>query len=170
MADKELIIKAKNGDTDAFCLLYGEYKDRLFRYAYYKLGNYEDAEDAVSSCVLSAFEQIKTLKRPEAFNAWIFRILFCACSSQIKEQIERRSRSEAAENLLPDTESGERHIERSELKFALEKLTEEERDIVLLSVLGGLKSREIAKISSLTSGSVRSKLRRSLAKMREYLE
>ena len=66
--------------------------------------------------------------------------------------------------------SDRRHIERSELKFALEKLTEEERDIVLLSILGGLKSREIAKISSLTSGSVRSKLSRSLAKMREYLE
>ena len=56
-----------------------------------------------------------------------------------------------------------------ELTEALAQLDEEERSIVLLSVLGGLTSREISEITSLTPGAVRSKLSRSLAKMREYL-
>jgi RNA polymerase sigma-70 factor (ECF subfamily) len=56
-----------------------------------------------------------------------------------------------------------------ELTEALSQLNEEERNIVLLSVLGDLTSREISEITSLTPGAVRSKLSRSLAKMREYL-
>jgi RNA polymerase sigma-70 factor (ECF subfamily) len=57
-----------------------------------------------------------------------------------------------------------------ELEEALEQLTEQEREIVLMAVVGGLKSPEIAEATGLTAGSVRSKLSRSLSKMRRYLE
>jgi RNA polymerase sigma-70 factor (ECF subfamily) len=56
-----------------------------------------------------------------------------------------------------------------ELAEALSQLNEEERNIVLLSIIGGLSSSEIASLTGLTPGSVRSKLSRSLAKMREFL-
>lgn len=170
MPERELVIKAKNGDAQAFCALYSEYKDRLYRYAVYRLGNADDAQDAVSDCVLCAYEQIKSLKNPDAFNSWIFRILYCSCCAMINEQIKQRSADPLESHYeLADKSSGS-HIEQSELRFALGMLTDEERDIVLLSVLGGLKSREIAKISGLTSGSVRSKLSRSLSKMRKSME
>ena len=67
MNEKELVIKAKKGDINAFCLLYDMYKKKLYNYAYYKLGNSADAEDVVQDCVLTAFEQIHKLKNPEAF-------------------------------------------------------------------------------------------------------
>lgn len=57
-----------------------------------------------------------------------------------------------------------------ELKEALAQLKDDEKEIVLLSVVAGLSSKEIARVTDLTSGSVRSKLSRSLAKMRAYLE
>lgn len=69
MSERELVLMAKNGDVDAFCALYDIYKDRLYGYAYYKLENCSDAEDAVQSCVLSAFQQIGMLKRAEAFSS-----------------------------------------------------------------------------------------------------
>ena len=57
-----------------------------------------------------------------------------------------------------------------ELTEALGILAEDEREIVLLSVVAGLKSREIASVFECSSGTVRSKLSRSLLKMRKYLE
>ena len=56
-----------------------------------------------------------------------------------------------------------------ELTEALSQLGEEERNIVLLSIIGGLNSTEISALTDLAPGSVRSKLSRSLAKMREFL-
>ena len=53
---------------------------------------------------------------------------------------------------------------------ALEHLDKDERESVFLAVLGGLKSKEIARIKNMTAGSVRSKLSRSLSKMRTFLE
>ena len=59
---------------------------------------------------------------------------------------------------------------KTELAQALDILSSDEKEIVLLSVVGGFTSKEISKITGLTAGSVRSKLSRSLAKMRNYLE
>ena len=56
------------------------------------------------------------------------------------------------------------------LQDALDSISEEERNMVLLSVIGGLNSSEIAEITGLTAGSVRSSLSRSFKKMRGYLE
>ena len=47
MDEKELVIRAKSGDKEAFAALYGLYSDRLYRYAFYRLQNESDAEDAV---------------------------------------------------------------------------------------------------------------------------
>lgn len=90
MNELELVKASIEGNRDAFCDLYDLYRIRLYRYAYYKLRDRDDAEDAVSSCVLSAWEQIGKLKDPKAFAAWIFRILRGSCSKFIKDQIERK--------------------------------------------------------------------------------
>ena len=56
-----------------------------------------------------------------------------------------------------------------ELSEALDILSDDEREIVILSVVAGLSSKEISDLTGLTAGSVRSKLSRSLTKMREFL-
>ena len=170
MEEKGLVIKAKAGDKEAFCALYSLYKDRLYRYAFYKLQNEEDAKDAVSDCVLSAFIQIGALKKAEAFPAWLFRILYCSCSAITKKQIENRNNEnlESLENsLISDFDDVN---EKTELQQALSILKETERDIVLLSVVGGFNSSEVGKMVDMTSGAVRSNLSRSLKKMKNFLE
>ena len=170
MTNAELINLARRGSKDAFCALYGQYKDRLYRYAYYKLQSPEDAEDAVADCVLCAYAQITQLKKPAAFDAWIFSILRSCCASRIKRQIKLRSTvplEDAASDASYDFSA---QIEKTELAEALSKLTEEEQEIVLLSAVAGLKSKEIALITDYTAGAVRSKLSRSLAKLRKSLE
>ena len=170
MDEKSLINAAQNGDADAFCTLYSAYKNRLYSYAFFKLQNREDAEDAVQNCVLSAFEQIGQLKNAEAFSTWIFRILYCACAAATKEQMRRRTEEniETVADLVvqPDTP----FVLRQELQSALAQLNEKDRSIVLLSAVGGLKSHEIAQITGLTAGNVRQRLHRSLAKMKKILD
>ena len=170
MNEMQLVKYARAGDKQAFVALYSQYKDRLYRYAYYRLGNAADAEDAVSDCVLSAFRQIGKLRRPEAFTAWLFRILHCSCITLIEAQAAQRRM--VALNSLPQEPSTDMQaaIEKTELQEALAILTDDERDIVLLSVVSGLTSKEIAAVTDYTAGAVRSKLSRSLAKMRKFLE
>lgn len=169
MSEKELVLKAKNGDVDAFCLLYKNYKNKLYSYAYYKLGNSADAEDAVQNCALSAFEQIDKLKKADAFSSWLFRILYCSCTALIKEQIKQRNTDDIEGYINIASLDNEKIVLQEELKQALGILREDERNIVLLSVIAGLQSKEIAKITGLSAGNVRTKLSRSLAKMKKYL-
>lgn len=166
--NEELVKKSIGGSKEAFCELYGLYKDRLYRYALYRLGDPDDAEDAVSDCVLQAWKGISGLKDPEAFGSWVFRILSACCAKRIKEMIGDREYPELANDLGYSDPSGD--TEKAVLLAeALAILKEDERDIVLLSVIAGLTSNEIAKQTGLRPGAVRSKLSRSLAKMREFL-
>lgn len=166
--DEKLINEAIAGSKEAFCTLYGDYKDKLYRYALYRLCDPTEAEDAVSDCVLAAWQSISSLKSGKAFGSWIFRILSNCCASRIKEMIGTR------DNLKHIYESGNDSMSvpsslSIELAEALYQLNEEERDVVLLSIIGGLSSTEISSLTGLVPGTIRSKLSRSLAKMREFL-
>lgn len=161
---------ARAGSKEAFSELYGRYKDKLYRYALYRLGNQQDAEDAVSECVLAAWQGIPQLKKAEAFGAWIFRILHNCCIRQIRESVSLRENMQNIYDAGPGpAESGASVQSSAELKDALACLSAEDREIVLLSIVGGLTSREISDITDLRPGSVRSRLSRSLARMREQL-
>ena len=166
--DEKLINEAIAGSKEAFCSLYGKYKDRLYRYALYRLNDPTEAEDAVSECVLAAWQSIGSLRSEKAFGSWIFRILSNCCASRIKEMIGARGSLERIYEAGADNVSAPPSLS-IELTEALSQLSDEERNIVLLSIIGGLSSTEISSLTGLVPGSVRSKLSRSLAKMREFL-
>ena len=169
LSERQLVLKAKSGDKNAFCELYAIYKDKLYRYAFYRLTNENDAKDAVSDCIISAFEQISSLKKTEAFSSWIFRILHCSCNKYINNQIKCRQ-SLNFKDISNTYHDNAKMENKTEVMQALEYLNDDEKNIVILSVFGGLKSREIAETMNMTAGSVRSKLSRSLTKMRTFLE
>ena len=165
---ESLVKKSIKGNKEAFCQLYGLYKDRLYRYALYKLGSPEEAEDAVSECVLQAWKGIPNLRDPGSFGSWIFRILSVCCSKRISQMIDEREYTGLRHEIGYTDQSGDNH-KAIELAEALAILKDDEREIVLLSVVAGLNSNEIAEQTALSPGSVRSKLSRSLAKMRDFL-
>ena len=169
----KLAEQARSGSKEAFCELYGMYKDSLYRYALYRLGDPDDAEDAVSECVLAAWQGIRQLRNTSAFGAWIFRILRNCCSRNIKSIISLRENMQKLYDSGADASAlaaGPADPSAAiELAEALSQLTEDEREVVLLSAVCGLTSREISGITGLTAGASRSKLSRSLAKMRDFL-
>ena len=167
MNSKDLIKKARAGDRAAFAQLYVGCKDALYRYAYFKLGNEPDAQDAVSSCVVEAYRGIAALKDEKAFKSWLFRILYRECCDILRRRIRGRSCDSIDDIQIAD----ERSLSLApELSEALGILAEDEREIVLLATVAQYNSREIADMLGLKHGTVRSKLSRALAKMRTFLE
>ena len=170
-------------DQNAFCQLYDNCRQDMYRYAFYKLGHREEAEDAVQDAVLEAWRQLENLRSVGAFRGWIFKILAGCCNRRIRRIVREREKTEAAgaqlqtavskrdgQMTLSAEAAGEQTASRMALEQALARLEAEEREIVLLSVVAGLTSAEIAEQTGLQPGSVRSKLSRSLAKMRAELE
>ena len=168
MDERMLVEKASSGDKEAFAALYMRYRDDLYRYAYFRLGDEEDARDAVSACIAAAYEGIYSLRSAAAFRTWIFRILYRCCCKYIEQQnFSRNNRADTAE--LQKLAAADSTLS-PELKEAFGVLNNVDRDIVLLSVIGGYNSSEIALMTGLKPSTVRSRLSRALAKMKQFLE
>jgi len=160
-----LVKKAKKKDPDAFTQLYQEiYKD-LYRFALYTLGNVQDAEDVVSECVMSAFEQISKLRKEEAFASWMFQILANRCKRKRKEYLQMNVPLE--DEILqsrPDLE------ELHDLRQAFQSLRKDERMVIALTVFGGYNSREAGEILHMNENTVRMRKSQGFEKMREFLK
>ncbi|MBO4339787.1 MAG: sigma-70 family RNA polymerase sigma factor [Clostridia bacterium] len=161
--------KAKQGDAQAFAELYGMYAKDFYRFALCMLKVREDAEDAVQDAALSVYKHILNIKKDDAFKAYFFTVLANECRARLKKrEIQKTVPLDDFVPALADA-SAENLSLSLELQQAVSKLKDEERTIVLLSALAGFKSGQIADITGLTSGGVRSKLSRSLRLLREEL-
>ena len=143
-----------------------QYAQDLYRFAYYYLGSREEAEDAVQDAVCAASRGLAPAQclilQGLAFFHPFQHLQAPHCGGQREaayhplEEARRLGESECSEELML----------AMELREAIYALSDEERSIVLLSIIGGYKSHEIAKALSCPPGTVRSKLSRSLAKLR----
>ncbi len=167
MDERALVRSARAGDKAAFAQLYIRYRDKLYRYAYFKLGSAEDAQDAVSSCITQAYMGVASVKNEKAFSAWLFKILYRECCAVLTKKAQLGITVDI-DDAQPQA-GGDIHL-APELEEALAQLSPEEKDIVLLSAVAGYSSPEIAAMLNLKAATVRSKLSRSLAKMRTFLE
>lgn len=168
--EPELIRRAQRGDVKAFSQLYARiYKD-LYKFALYMTGHPQNAEDAVSETVISAFENISSLKKENSFRSWMFAILNNRCKKVLKVE---QKKSEYLEDRTED-ESGEQghepdYAQWHDVRRAFGMLEEEEQRIVVFSVFGGYQSDEIAQMLGKNAATVRSKKYRALEKMRSAL-
>ena len=154
--EPDLIRRAKRGDIKAFSQLYARiYKD-LYRFALYMTRHTQDAEDAVSEAVLSAYENLAGLRKEDSFRSWMFTILNNCCKKML-----RRGRREAA---LPEGGAHDRIGENAhEPDYA------QWHDVRRASVFGGYRSEEIAQMLDRNAATVRSRKSRALEKMRSAL-
>ena len=163
-----LIKKAKQGDTKAFSQLYAEiYKD-LYRFALYITKHPQDAEDAVSEAVISAYENISGLKKENSFKSWMFTILNNECKKVLRKNgstSDQVNEEEARHLGAEEIDLAQRH----DVKKAFESLEEEDQTIIAFSVFGGYRSEEIAEMLGKNPTTVRSRKSRAFRKMREML-
>lgn len=149
-------------DVTAFTELYRSVYKELYRFALCMMKHPQDAEDAVSEAVVSAYANVHKLKKDEAFKSWIFTILANVCKKKLmaKERTETEFRPEHIAGQA-DTGSGL----REDVQNAFFVLSEEEQLVVSLSVFGGYNSKEIGAMLNLNANTVRSKRSRALEKM-----
>ena len=163
----KLIELSKKGDAHAFSQLYSMYSNELYRYALYMTGNTQDAEDAVQEAVISAWRSVHNLKENDKFKLWLFKILTNKC----KTLLIRNNKSHDA---LPVDEydfigADDDFTVSTELKSALQSLTPPDGQIIMLSIIGGFKSDELAQIYNMKPSTIRSRQKRGLEKLKAIL-
>lgn len=159
-----LVNQAKSGSARAFARLYETIYQDLYRFALYTLKNSHDAEDMVSETVTDAFRQIQSLRHPESFHSWIFRILANKCKMKLKSYLEKTA--PLPENIsysMPDLS------EQADVRRAFFSLENEDRLILALNLFAGYSSREIGELLGMNDNTVRSRQSRALKKMQEQL-
>ena len=168
------VINARLHKDSGFEKLYISIYEDLYKMAFYIMGNKECAEDVVSETIIDAYNSISGLRDENKFEQWIIRILTVKCKRKFKEKYNKITVynpqvSDLSEMEMND-EKSEKGFEHTAVRLALDKLSRDEKIIVTLSVVEGYQSKEIGKILSMNASTVRSKLNRSLKKMKIYLE
>jgi RNA polymerase sigma-70 factor (ECF subfamily) len=181
--ETDLIHSAMQGDLNAFNILILAHQDRLYRQAWYMLGDAMSAEDAVQDAFISAYKAIQTY-RGGSFRGWLMRILTNKCLDEL-----RRRKSHPEANYQPTDVYGEEiespywsadpeitpeeHALNSELGSmlldGLEKLSCQHRTVLVLVDIQGMSYSEAAQILDCPTGTIKSRLARARVHMRRIL-
>ena len=176
MGDDELIQRSKQGDLDSFNRLVESYQGVVYNLALRMSGNYQAAEDATQDAFFSAWRHIGSF-RGGSFRAWLLRITANACRDQLRKLKHHHSTSLEALLTefegLPSSESAEDCALRREVGEQIQKglagLPSGQRLAVVLSDIQGLSYEEIAQVMDCSLGTVKSRLSRGRAQLRDYL-
>ena len=150
-------------DAHTFAQMYETIYIDLYRFALCLMKNKQDAEDAVSEAVLKAYENVGKLRDKDAFRSWIFTITANTCKKKLREATKRKD--ETIDDKYISTSVEEDVGLALDVRKAFFILSEEEQEIIGLSVFGGYNSKEIGKMLGLKDNTVRSKKTRALEKM-----
>ncbi len=175
-----MLAAACQGDPQAFNKLVLIYQHQVYNLAYRILADTEAAADASQEAFLAAFRNMGRF-RGGSFRAWLLRIVTNACYDQLRRK-QRRPTS-PLEPLLGDPdrvavltdpgESPENHALRRELNQILQAgirtLPPDQRVTLVLADVEGISYQEIAAITQVPLGTVKSRLSRGRAKLRDYL-
>ena len=166
--------KAKVGNKTAFENLYSAVYRDLYKFAFYTIGNSEQAKDAVSETFLDVYKGIGKLKNTDKFDIWIIKILSGKCKRQMREKYDKVTIQNPKVIQFDELTGVEGKTDNKEEKIDLERamsiLNKTDRMIVTLCIIEGYKSEEVGKILHIKSSTIRSKLNRSLNKLKKYLE
>jgi RNA polymerase sigma-70 factor (ECF subfamily) len=180
MDEPQLISAAQRGDLAPFNRLVETYQTQVYNLALRMLGCPQAAQDATQEAFLSAFRAIKGF-RGGSFKAWLLRIATNACYDQMRQRQRRPTISLDAMLATPESgmeppspaESPDDHTERRELSRAisdgLATLLPEQRLAVILCDVQGLSYEEAAQAMGSSLGTVKSRLSRGRAHLRQYL-
>ena len=172
-AEQELIEKAQNGDTGAYDALVSHYLPRVVSIAWGIVRNAHDAEDLAQEAFVSAYRSLGRFRRGEPFAPWLFRIVTNRALDVVKHRAKFRSVD------LEDTEPAARGDEADaratsgelagRIDRAIEELPEMQRLVARLHLVEEMDHREIAAITGLSEGTIRSHLSLARTKLRQKL-
>ena len=180
------MLRYRNGDEDAFEMLYRRYEKPVFSFIYRILMNTVDAEDLCQETFLRLLKEKEKYQVSGNFKTWIFRIALNLCRDRLRRKkfcshrsIDAPSRSQNGniiefDNALSDPapdqiECMEKHEMNVLIQQAFTKLPEKQRTVVILKEYQSLKFSEIAEIMKSPLGTIKSLNHRGRQKLKKVL-
>jgi RNA polymerase sigma-70 factor (ECF subfamily) len=181
--ERSLIERSRRGDTAAFNNLVRRYERNVFNTAYRLSGSYDDAADIAQEAFVRAWNNLKSFRGDAAFSTWLYRIVTNVFLDDRKRKRARPHRSLEEEMDLAESsvtrqfedptpgpeEMAEGDERRRILEKAISSLPEAQRVMVTLYHTQGLAYEEIAEITQLPMGTVKSRLNRARLALRDLL-
>ena len=184
--DALLIEAFQRGDKKAFDELVIRHKDRIFNLCYRFLGDYEEANDSAQEAFVKAYGSLNTFRLESAFSTWLYRIAVNACKNKLGSAAYRAKRKTVSLDNPGNNEDGPLPMEiqngtpsplaRMEEKEkmalvqrALDTLPTEFKMVVTLRDVEGLSYEEIAEVTGLNLGTVKSRIARARTDLRNKL-
>jgi RNA polymerase sigma factor (sigma-70 family) len=171
-AVRDLVVRAREGDRDAFSELAARSIGRLTAAARMILGDEYAAQDAVQDTLIEAWRSLPGLRDPDRFEAWLRKLLVRSCFNRAKRD---RGRSRVEIRLTPADEpalhGGETSLAvRDQLERGLARLSVDQRTVVVLVYYLDLPLADAARAMAIPLGTTKSRLNRATQSLRAALE
>jgi RNA polymerase sigma-70 factor, ECF subfamily len=169
--DIELIRRTARGSGPAFHQLLDRHADRLFRLAVSLTGQAADADDVLQETFAGAYRNAGTFKGDAAVGTWLTKILVRQVAQWKRSRVRHRSTDIEELTGVPSSVGHESGIvAKVDLQSALQKLSEEHQQVLVLREFEQLSYDEIATALEIPRGTVESRLHRARAELREKLK
>jgi RNA polymerase sigma-70 factor (ECF subfamily) len=166
----DLVRRAQRGDEEAFAALVPAAVDRLLAVAYRILRDPDLAEDVTQQAMLIAWRKLRTLRDPERFDAWTYRLVVNACYAETGRFRIRLTPLRLVNDDAAVVDSMPQAVERDRLVRGFRRLSIAHRTIVVLHLHVGLPFEEIARMLDIPIGTARSRLHYALQALRSAIE
>ena len=167
---EDCIARIAGGDKDALADLYNRTRPAVYGFALSIVKNAHDAEDILHDACLQVWNAAGGYRRQGKPMAWLLTVARNLALMRLRERGKTQELTDEEWSALParapDVTTEDRHV----LRAALSVLSEQERQVVMLHAVTGLKHREIAQLLELPLATVLSKYRRALKKLNLLLE
>jgi RNA polymerase sigma-70 factor (ECF subfamily) len=172
MQRRELVELARRGDREAFSVLVRASLDRQYAIASLILRDGDRAQDAVQEALVSAWRDLRALRDPDAWEAWLHRLTVRACY-RLASRERRRNLVELQvapdPDLVPSVDFSLSHAERDRMERVLEQLPIEQRTVMVLHFYLDLPLTQAATILDIPVGTAKSRLHYGLQALRRSM-
>ena len=185
--DATWVRAVQRGDKAAFDRLVLKHKDKLFNLVYWFLGDYQEANDCAQDIFIKVFKSINKFRFESTFSTWLYRIAMNTCKNRLKSSAFRwRKKTVSLENpegsgdanpcfeIRDNAPSPVNQLEKKERRLLISKaiysLPEAQKRVVVLRDIQGLSYEEVADITGLNLGTVKSRLARARLALRNRLK
>jgi RNA polymerase sigma-70 factor (ECF subfamily) len=162
--DRDLVIRASEGDIGAFTKLVRDNSSLVYRVALRMLGS-ENAQDASQEVWVRVWRNITSFRGESAFSTWLYRITVNTCLSVRRKEARREEREYSGDEIpyLPEPSGGDADPEaaalsaerREEIQNALQHVRAEHRAALVLRHMEGLSYAEIAEVLDVPDGTAK---------------
>ena len=173
--ERQLVLQAQAGNSEAFGQLYDAYMERIYRFVYFRVEDQQTAEDITSQVFLKAWSNLDRFSFDRTpYLAWLYTIAHNAVIDHYRTrkvtaalddvQLSQQDHAEVVENEI------DLHSEMKSIKAAMHTLTDDQQRVLTLKFIEGLSNTEIARQLGKREGAIRALQMRGLQALAKQLE